>query len=180
MNYIVKYITKVDIDHKHYKSKILASAGIGNKYVTDERKRIKGYKKGKTIETYKTSSGHDISIPTYWRNKIYTDEEKEKLWIEKLDKNIRWINGKKIDISKNEEMYYKELKKAQAKSKKLGYGDGVTNWNEKKYEEERRTMLQQERAKQGIAPSSPWYVKFMSDLLGEMGINAKDTLNFKK
>ena len=37
-----------------------------------------------------------------------------------------------------------------------------------------------ELAKQGIAPSSPWYVKFMSDLLGEMGINAKDTLNFKK
>lgn len=34
--------------------------------------------------------------------------------------------------------------------------------------------------KEGIGANSPWYVKFMADLLGEIGISAKDTLNFKK
>ena len=30
-------------------------------------------------ETYRTSTGHKIAMPIYWRNKIYNDEEREKL-----------------------------------------------------------------------------------------------------
>ena len=40
-------------------------------------------------------TGHKIAIPMYWRNKLYTDEEKEKLWIHKLDQETRYVGEKK-------------------------------------------------------------------------------------
>ena len=80
-------------------------------------------------------------MPTYYRNKIYSDEEREKLWLEKLDKNVRWINGKKIDMSKGLEYYYKVLEHERKKNKRLGYGDDKKNWERKQYEEDRRRML---------------------------------------
>ena len=33
VNYVVKYVTKTDLDHKEYKPKILTSAGIGKGYL---------------------------------------------------------------------------------------------------------------------------------------------------
>ena len=42
-------------------------------------------------------------MPIYYRNKIYSEEEREKLWIQKLNSNTRYILGEKIDISKGEE-----------------------------------------------------------------------------
>ena len=33
INYIIKYVTKVDEDHKNYKSIILTSKGIGSNYI---------------------------------------------------------------------------------------------------------------------------------------------------
>ena len=41
-----------------------------------------------------------------------TDEEKEKLWINKLNKQERYINGTKISVKNGEELYYKVLKSA--------------------------------------------------------------------
>lgn len=53
INYIVKYVTKIDIDHKDYKSIILSSAGIGANYLdTEEAKRKYKYIKGNTREYY--------------------------------------------------------------------------------------------------------------------------------
>ena len=83
----------------------------------------------------------------YYRNKIYTEEEREKLWIEKLDQKIRWVNGIKIDVSKNHKEYYKALKEAQKRNKRLGYGSDEKNWELKKYESERRNMKRLERIK---------------------------------
>ena len=84
-------------------------------------------------------------MPIYYRNKIYTDEEKEKLWIEKLDKEERWVNGVKVDISKGEEEYYRLLEVKRAKNKRLGYGDDAKNWELKRYENERRNLKKIER-----------------------------------
>lgn len=123
INYIIKYVTKQDEKHKHYKSKILTSAGIGNNYVNNNiiaDWHNNKYKEKNTIETYRTRNGNKTALPIYWRNKIYSEEEREKLWIEKLDKNERWILGQKIDISNGDERYKKVLKQAQIKNKRLG------------------------------------------------------------
>ena len=42
-----------------------------------------------TKETYINSQGFKMALPMYYRNKIYTEEEREKLWIEKLD-DVWW------------------------------------------------------------------------------------------
>lgn len=78
-------------------------------------------------------------LPVYYRNKLYTDEEREKLWLNKLDKQIRYVDKKPIDISKGYETYYEALKVAREKNKRLGYGTDET-WKTKKYEEEIRKL----------------------------------------
>jgi hypothetical protein len=121
VNYIVKYISKVDEKHKYYKSKMFVSNGIGKSYMDrDDIKRNK-YNGEETIETYKTRTGMELGLPIYYRNHIYSEEERENLWINKLDKQERWVLGQRIDVSENEDEYVKALKYAQMKNKRLGY-----------------------------------------------------------
>ena len=72
-------------------------------------------------------------------------KEKEELWLEKLDKKVRWVDGVRVDISEGEEEYYKLLEVKRAKNKRLGYGDDTENWERKKYENERRNLKKMER-----------------------------------
>ena len=110
----MKYITKVDEDHKGFKAVILTSAGIGKQYTENKHKKDKNkYQGDKTDETYRLPNGAKSALPIYYRNKIYTDEEKEELWLNKLDKQERYVNGTKISVKNGEELYYKVLKTAQ-------------------------------------------------------------------
>ncbi len=145
INYIVKYVTKKDDKHTEYKSKILCSNNIGKGYIGTENSKKNRYNGDKTIETYRTKRGMKIGLPVYYRNKIYTDEEREKLWITKLNEQIRWVDGIKVDISKNENEYYKLLKEAQKKNKKLKFGSSKINWEKRKYENERRNIMYKKR-----------------------------------
>jgi hypothetical protein len=145
INYIVKYVNKTDEKHKEYNSKILTSAGIGKNYIDRIDSENNKYKGKDTKETYTTKQGIKIALPIYYRNKIYTDEEKEKLWLQKLDQEIRWVNGEKVDISNGEEDYYKLLEWHRAKNKRLGYGDDSKNWEQKRYENSRRNLLVKQR-----------------------------------
>lgn len=140
INYIVKYVTKIDSDHKGYKSKILCSKGIGFNYINRFDSNRNKFKGSNTIETYKTRSGLTLSLPIYYRNKIYNDEEREKLWLNKLDKEERWIMGTKIDISKGEEGYYNLLEHYRSLNKRLGYGDDSEDWNVKMYRKARARL----------------------------------------
>ena len=73
--------------------------------------------KNGTKEYYKTKQGIKLGLPIYYRNKIYSEEEREKLWIEKIDSKTRYINGLKISVKDGEEKYFKLLKEAQEKNK---------------------------------------------------------------
>ena len=57
INYCIKYITKVDTDHKGYKAKIFASKGLGKEYIKTSNKKGNEYKKNNTNETYRLSNG---------------------------------------------------------------------------------------------------------------------------
>jgi len=140
VNYIVKYISKTDEKHKEYNSKVLTSAGIGKNYITRHDATKNKYNEKETKETYTTKQGIKLPLPIYYRNQIYTEEEKEKLWLKKLDQEIRYVGGEKIDISKGEEEYYKTLEYYRKKNKRLGYGDDQKNWSLKRYENERRNI----------------------------------------
>ena len=147
VNYIIKYITKIDEQHKAYQPKIPCSKGIGAGYMKRSDWENAKYKEnGKTKETYINSQGFKMALPMYYRNKIYTEEEREKLWIEKLDKEERWVCGEKVSIKGNEYEEYNKLRDwYREKSKRLGYGNGEMKWSHKKYEEERRELLHRKR-----------------------------------
>ena len=122
--------------------------GVGSEDAYSERNK---YKKGETIETYKTRQGTELALPVYYRNHIYNENEREKLWLEKLDKKERWICGQKVDISKDDKEYFKVLYEARKKNKRLGYGNNEKNWELKKYENERRNIKRLERARKAYA-----------------------------
>lgn len=139
VNYVTKYVYKTDPIHTNYNSIVLTSAGIGNKYRHNQT--------DKKTQTYRTNTGHKIALPIYYRNKIYTEQEREQLWIQQLDKKERYILGQKIDISKGEKQYYETLKIAQQKNTRLGYNNPHTAWKKSQYEEERRILMQEARKK---------------------------------
>lgn len=140
INYVTKYINKVDQINKYYKPEILVSDGMGKGYTKRDGQVNKYQKNGKTNETYKNSKGYKMAMPVYLRNKIYTEEEKQMLWQEKLNKETRFVGGEEIDISKGEEKYYEILEYYRKKNKELGYGDDIINWKKKEYENERRNI----------------------------------------
>lgn len=182
VNYIIKYVHKMDEKHKAYKAIVLNSAGIGESYIKHEKypyceqwtcmnprtrkwyvttviKYEKGprkpgrweknkFKEGDTDETYRTRQGLKMAMPAYWRNKIYSDEEREMLWMNLLDKGKRYVCGEEIDIKDGEEKYYKLLKHHQQRNKQLGYGEKEVKWERKVYEEQRRNAIWEERVKQ--------------------------------
>lgn len=135
INYVVKYVTKPDLDHKEYNPVILCSPGIGKKYLDSYNSQTNKYKGTKTNETYRLPNGAKIGLPVYYRNNIYNDNEREKLWLQKLDKQERWVCGIKIDVSNSagERRYYAILKTMQEKNQQLGYGDDSKNWKREDY-----------------------------------------------
>ena len=144
INYITKYVTKVDLIHPNYKSKILCSKGIGANYINTHASKLNRFKATETDERYYTRQRTPINLPIYYRNKIYSEKEREQLWLQKLDKQERYVLGIKIDISKGEEEYYKALEHAQQQNKQLGYGDNNENWEQKYYEFQRRIFKQKQ------------------------------------
>lgn len=151
VNYIVKYINKIDEKHKTYKPVVLTSPGIGRGYMERTDCKNNKFKGTETNEAYRTKSGHKTGLPIYYRNKIYTDNEREQLWLQRLDKGERWICGERVDIKTTEAEYYKLLKFYQEKNKDLGYGDNTT-WKKSVYENERRQLVQKVRLEENSYP----------------------------
>lgn len=147
VNYITKYINKTDFVHKEYQPRILTSAGIGKGYLDRHDSKRNKFNGKKTIETYTNRQGIKMNLPVYWRNKLYNEEERQRLWINKLDEETRWVGGEKVDVSKGDEKYYRLLEWYRRINKKLGYGDNKKNWKRKIYETERRAINQMKRIK---------------------------------
>lgn len=145
INYMIKYVNKIDPKHKYYTPIILTSPGIGKGYLDRHDSTLNKFKNDKTNEMYKTRGGTKLPLPIYYRNKLYTDEQKEQLWLNLLDKNTRYVNGIKTDVSESEEDYNGLLIRNQRLNKQLGYGDDKENFNEKKYENDRRNLKRLQR-----------------------------------
>lgn len=150
VNYIVKYVTKIDKDHMGYKAVILTSPGIGKRYTVAGDYKNNVFRGKNTREYYRTRTGHKIAMPIYWRNKIYSEKEREELWIMKLDKEERWVMGVKVCIKDGEERYYKRLELCREKNKQFGYNNGEVSWEREVYERERRILKQKQRIQRAM------------------------------
>lgn len=145
VTYITKYITKKDLKHKEYEPLILTSPGIGGNYTETYNATNNLFNYNQTIETYKTPEGFKIALPTYYRNKIYTDEEREILWLQKLDKQERWVNGERISVKHGMTDYFKTVEWHRRENLRLGYGTNQKDYDRKQYENELREAKWLER-----------------------------------
>jgi hypothetical protein len=135
INYIIKYLTKIDEKHKGFKPQIFTSAGIGKNYINSYNAKKNKYIADNTKEYYTAPNGTKLNLPIYYRNKIYTEKEREKLWLEKIEKGEIYINGTKISVKneKEQEKYLQLLKNAQEKNERKGYGNDSKEFNKKYY-----------------------------------------------
>lgn len=169
INYTVKYIHKQDEDHKYYKPIILCTTkpAIGAGYLTRHNAQTNRYKGNKTNELYTTETGKKISMPTYYRNKLYTEEERQELWQDKLDDPIKYIMGEKVDTTQGEVEFQKLLEYYRRKNEELGYGDGKIDIDERKRENERRNLKFMERILKGNKTQEDKYIEVLKLLNGQ-------------
>lgn len=143
VNYMVKYVHKVDEVHKEYNSRIFCSSGIGKGYIDRHAKRIHDGTLERDI--YRAPDGSINALPIYYRNKLYSDEAREKLWIDRLNEKVRYVNGVKISVEKSDDNYFKALKVAREINTTLGYGNDSINYDEKKYQSQLRVLNKQNK-----------------------------------
>ena len=146
INYIVKYMHKIDEDHKGFIGQVLASPGIGRSYM--EKPGIYNllkYRPNETIDTYRLPNGAKVKLPKYYSNKALSEEERELKWREFMDSKQESVMGNN---------YYPEnignstianiIEKAQDKNKEYGYGDDSKEWKKKPFNVT-KAMLQRQR-----------------------------------
>ena len=98
---------------------MLTSKGIGRAYI-DKNKGS-----GKTDE-YRTRKGFIMNQPDYYRRNIYSDKEREQIWIENQERGYRYICGEKVSTENLEEWenltrYYQE------RARRL-YNESMDEW----------------------------------------------------
>ncbi len=137
INYIIKYVTKPDEEHTDFKGKIYCSKGLGKGYKDGYNSTKNKYDESGTNECYRLNNGAKVNLPIYYRNKIYNEDEKERLWLEKLDKKERYVLGQRIDISTQEGQrnYINAVIAARKKNAKMGFKK--QNYNQKRYNDDR-------------------------------------------
>jgi len=142
INYIVGYVSKIDPKHKHYKSIVLCSPGIGKNYIDSVNCKNNKYNGLKTDQSYTTRTGNKLNLPAYWRNKIYSDEERERMWIDSLDSGKVYIMGETTKAGEEEEKLRKYYQKINAR---LGYRGYTNNKDELEHENKIRELLLEKR-----------------------------------
>ena len=132
INYITKYMLKIDEKHPKFRGKVLCSAGIGAGYLKREDAKKHVYIQGRTNESYRMRNGGKLNLPIYYRNKIFTEEEREKLFLDKIEKGIVYVLGIKIDLKTEESRYMGVLMSERERHEKIYY-DNPKDWDERKY-----------------------------------------------
>lgn len=94
--YIAKYMSKSDPKHKGYQSVMFTSAGIGMPYVTKQiAYKAMGYE---IKDYYKHENGYVTGLPQYYKNKLFTEEERDHNWTKKLDAHVLYLGQKVYDL----------------------------------------------------------------------------------
>lgn len=137
INYIVKYMLKPNLKFKDFKQEVFCSAGIGKNFINRPQALIS---KKKLEEFYRLNNGQKIAMPKYYKNKLFDDNTREKLWKEKIEKGIAYILGQPCSMD-NEQLYTKMLVEAREKDKYLFY----RNINKDEQEKRVKNMLKQRK-----------------------------------
>lgn len=131
INYLMKYVTKVDTDHKNFIGYIFCSPGLGKTWL-ENHKDIYTYEPNKSIDYIRLNTGKKVAIPAYYKNKCYNEEERELIWREKMDIHQQIVAGNTYQ-EKDYPVINKIRKKAQEINESLGYGNDSDEWKKLDY-----------------------------------------------
>ena len=161
INYMTKYMLKVDVKHPTFKQIVLASSGIGSGYMNrlDYLWQKQNYKKI-DVATYTFRNGTKMAMPKYYKNKIFTDKEKEVMWINNLNRGLLWIYGEKVKA--NDFQTIRNLREYWQNYGVNVMGDNPQAWNEAKV----RRM--EEKQRKYIAEAKRKAEKFGTEILMEL------------
>lgn len=134
ITYTTKYVQKINKREPMYMPKIMTSSGIGNGWLKRSDAKRARFNGRDTIEEYVRENGRSSSLPIYYRNKLYSENQREELWINKLDKNERWIAGERVRLRDfdNIEDYKQEILRLLRHNQRL-IGNG-TKYDMNKYD----------------------------------------------
>ena len=157
---------KVDVKHKTFKQIVLASKGIGNGYFDrlDYLWQKQNYRQI-NVATYTFRNGTKMAMPKYYKNKLFTDKEREVMWINNLNRGLLWIYGEKVraddwDTIDNLRGYWQRYGREVM-------GDDPIAWNAMK---ERR---KEEKQRKAIAMKKKLAEKFSTEILTELPSQAE-------
>ncbi len=123
--YLVKYMSKVDEKHREYRSKVFASKGIGKGYIERRDSKRHKFKGEETVLNWRDRTGSKFPIPKYFREKLWSDEERELLFLQAELKQKKYVFGREIDVSDEEGQrdYERAMDSGRFKNKRLGYSE---------------------------------------------------------
>ena len=90
--------------------KSICSPGLGAGYVKRIGKRHE-WKGENTKEDYYTRRGTYIALPKYYKYKLFTEDQREQLWINRENSGEKFVGNFKVKITDEEsEEYYNTLR----------------------------------------------------------------------
>lgn len=165
VNYMTKYMLKVDIKHPEFKQIVLASPGIGSGYFDrlDWQWQKQNYKRLET-PTYTFRNGTKMAMPKYYKDKLFTEEERNKMWINNLNRGILWIYGEKVKA--NDWRTIDNLRKYWQNFGKNIMGDDPIAWDKAK------ARRAEEKQRKAIAEARRKAEKFSTENLTKLPLQA--------
>ena len=116
-------MTKKDEDNPDYISIVLCSKGLGANYAKENQLKHR-WNKEKTIITYKARNGADMPLPRYYKTQLYTEDQRQLLWLYAEDKGVKWVKGFEVQgangVNKD---YYEALVKQKNEEGAPLHGD---------------------------------------------------------
>lgn len=135
-NYITKYMLKEDVKHKWFTGRVFTSAGIGRGYVFDKKRHAHKFRGKETKPYYVTEQGQQIAMPAYYKRKVYTDEQREVLWLMAQEDEYTYVHGERV--RKNDEETIKNLEEYYKKRTQQDMFDNPKEWAKRKIENKRQ------------------------------------------
>lgn len=154
VNYVMKYITKPDKERPGFKPRLLVSPGLGEGYIERSRGRH-AYRGERTNTEYIDSRGRKRALPTYYRRKIWTDEQREEMRLTTLDKNVGYINGVRYGNWNSEEVQ-RLLTEFRAEMRRTAYSRGYADPKGR-----RKILIEKttQRLRKQHYENDNWYIK---------------------
>jgi len=121
INYMTKYVMKIDKKHSEYRSKIFTSQGMGKGFLKREDVKLNKYKGEDTDNSYTNRKGFKMNLPRYYKLKIWEDEQREDMMLNLLDKGIVVVNKKEYKLPEEQEQYERALRQGKIKNLQLGF-----------------------------------------------------------